>query len=742
MNHTISSNRKASLPEATFPRWASIAVCTSLAVAVGIIFGQTLTFSFVNYDDDTYVYDNPEITHGLTLKGILWAFTHIHSYNWHPLTTLTHMFDCQVYGLHPWGHHLDNILLHGMAAILLFLLLQQMTSALWRSAFVAAVFAIHPLHVESVAWISERKDVLSALFFMLTLMAYVRYAQKQESAGRKALPFLFSPSYWLTLLLFGLGLMSKPMLVTLPFLMLLLDYWPLRRFAFHDLSSAKGQLLLEKVPLLLLSAASCVITIWAQKAGVISFERIAFPSRVANALVSYAHYVWHMVYPVDLAVFYPLPASHLTEWRVGVSVLFLSLVSAGIALGYRKHPFLLVGWLWYLGMLVPVIGLIQVGSQAMADRYTYLPQIGLYIIVAWGAVDLCRSWRYRRALIGVGATTIFATLLVLAYVQTTYWKNSASLMTHAIACTPDNFVAHNNLGNTLAEQGNLPEAIQHYERALQLKPDLAETHNSLGSALADQGKLPEAIKQYEEALRLLPDYGEAYNNLGIALAAQGKLTEAIQQYEKAVQLVPDYGEAHNNLGVALVGQGNLSEAIQHYEQAIQLKPNYAEAYNNLGNALDNQGKPLEALQYYERAIQLKPDYAEAYYNAGLVLTRQGKLPEAIERYERVIQLKPNYVAALNNLAYVLATSQNISLRNGVRAIALSERANQLSDGGNPVVLATLAAAYAEAGRFPEAVQTASRGIELASAQGNSALANVLQSRLELYKAKIPLPDRR
>ena len=571
-------------------RWVLIAVCIFLALAVWAIFGQTLGFGFVDYDDNQYVYDNPQITHGVNLKAILWAFTHVHSDNWHPLTTLTHMFDCQVYGLHPLGHHLGNVLGHGMAAILLFLALQEMTGALWRSAFVAAVFAVHPLHVESVAWISERKDVLSALFFMLTLMAYRRYARRQESPGTGAWSFLRSPAYWLTLLLFVLGLMSKPMLVTVPVVLLLLDWWPLQRFAIHNERSTIAQLVWEKTPFLLLSTASCAATIWAHKDAAISLQKLGFPLRLGNALVSCAAYIGQMIYPAGLAVLYPHPADHLPPWRVGVCVLFLLLVSAGIAAGSRKHPFLLVGWLWYLAMLVPVIGLIQVGPQAMADRYTYLPQIGLYIIVAWGSVDLCGSWRYRRILLGASAAAILAVLLVLAHVQTTYWKNGVSLMTRAIACTSDNSIAHTNLGIALTSQGKLPEATQHYERAIQLKPGFADAHYNLANALAGQGKLPESIQHFERAIQLKPGFADAHYYLGLALTSQGKLAEAIQHFEWAIQLKPGHAEAYNSLGEALARQGKLAEAIQHFERAIQLKPDYTDAYNNLGLALARKGK--------------------------------------------------------------------------------------------------------------------------------------------------------
>jgi len=631
-------SRNASQPvAAVHSRWVSIAVCIFLALAVWAIYGQTLRFGFVYVDDDEYVFNNPQITQGLSLKAILWAFTHVHSHNWHPLTTLTHMFDCQMYGLHPWGHHLGNVLLHGMAAILLFVALKQMTGALWRSAFVAAVFAVHPLHVESVAWISERKDVLSGLLFMLTLMAYVRYTRAKESGTGTT--FLRFPSYWVALLLFALGLMCKPMLITLPFVLLLLDWWPLQRFTLHNARSTMAGLVREKIPFLLLSAASCPVTIWAQKDIVRSLEQISFPFRIGNALVSYAAYVGQMIYPAGLAVLYPYP-KNLALWKIAVSVLFLLLVSASVSAGRRKHPFLLTGWLWYLVMLLPVIGLMQTGNQAMADRYTYLPQIGLYIIVAWGAVDLFCSWRwrYRPVLIGAGAAAILATLLVLANVQTTYWKDGVSIMRHAVACISDSSLIHNSLGFALARQGNLPEAIEHYEQAIQLKPSYAEAYSNLGVTLARQGELPEAIEHFERAIQLNPVSAEAQYNLGNALATEGKVVEAVQYFEQAIQLKPDDPEAHYRLGNALASQGKMVEAIEHYERAVQLKPDYADALQNLGNALASQGKMVEAIEHYERAIQLKPDDAEAHYNLGNILARQGNLPEAVRHLQRALDL--------------------------------------------------------------------------------------------------------
>jgi tetratricopeptide (TPR) repeat protein len=479
---------------------------------------------------------------------------------------------------------------------------------------------------------------------MLTLMAYVRYARITGSGIGNNLSFLRLPAYWGTLLLVALGLMCKPMLVTLPFILLLLDWWPLGRWqratgrGLRIEWSVLRRLIVEKIPLLLLSAASGAITIWAQKDIVRSLEVISFPLRVGNALVSYAAYVGKMIYPVGLAVLYPYPERYLSPWRIGLSILFLLLISAGVAAGSRKHPFLLLGWLWYLGMLVPVIGLMQVGNQAMADRYTYLPQVGLYIIVAWGVVDLCGSWRHSRAVFGASAAAILAALIVLAYLQTTYWKNDVSLMTHAISCTSDNYLAEHNLAVALAKQGNLPQAIEHYERAIHLRPNYFEAHNNLAAALASEGNMDEAVEHFERALQLKPSFAEAHNNLANVLVSQGKMDGAIEHYERAIQLEPDSVDAQYNLGNALANQGKMDEAVEHFERAIQLKPVFAEAQNSLANALANQGKMDEAIEYYERAIQLKPDYIEAEYNLGNTLAARGNVPQAVQHFQKALDL--------------------------------------------------------------------------------------------------------
>ena len=833
-------------------RWMVPGVCFFLAVVIWMVFGQTLHHEFVNFDDDAYVYENPEVSRGLTLQGIIWAFTHTCSFNWHPLTWVSHMLDCQFYGLNPGGHHLTNILLHTVTTILLFLILRRMTGFLWRSAFVAAVFAIHPLRVESVAWVAERKDMLSGLFFMLTIGVYVRYVQRQsrvedQRSSAQATPVpdprFWTVDYYLVLLFFALGLMCKPMLVTLPFVLLLLDYWPLGRVTRFRIPvpqlSSLNHLLLEKLPLFGLAAASVVVTIFAQTNAIQSFEQTSLPLRVGNAFISYVAYLGWMFWPSGLAVLYPFAAGNVGVSAVVLSLVLLAGISTGVFILCRRRPYFLTGWLWYLIMLAPVIGILQVGSQARADRYTYLPQIGLYLLLTWAAADLCAGWHRRRMVLGGGATIILVALIFCARAQTAYWRNSESLWTHTLACTSANDIAHNNLGNALLKMGSVEEAITHYQKALQINPDYAkahnnlgiallqkgsveeaithyqkalqinpdyaeacynlgnallqkgsvdeaitcyqkalqinpdyakaysnlgnallqkgrvdevivyyqkalqiepgsaETHNNLGNALLQKGRVDEAITHYQKALQITPDYTEAHNNLGNALLQKGRVDEAITHYQKALQITPDYAEAHNNLGSALRQKGRVDEAITHYQMALQIKPDYVEAHKNLGNALLQKGRMDEAIVHYQKALQIKPDYAEACYNLGSAFFLQGRMDEAIVYYKKALQIKPNYLEVQNNLAWMLATAPQASLRNGNQAVELAQQANRLTGGENPIILTTLAAAYAEAGRFSEAVETAQHALLLAESQSNTALADRLRKALSLYQAGIP-----
>jgi tetratricopeptide (TPR) repeat protein len=625
-------------------RWLTVGVCICLAVLTWAVFGQTLSHDFVNYDDPKYVYENTKITSGLNIAGITWAFTHIHSENWHPLTTISHMLDCQLYGLRAGGHHFTNVLLHTIAAILLFLALQSMTGAFWQSAFVAALFAIHPLHVESVAWVAERKDVLSGVFFMLALLAYLHYVSTPSIAR-----------YLLVVFVFALGLMSKPMLVTLPFVLLLLDYWPLKRIGGPALakptarqavvsgqwSAVSGQLLklvLEKIPLIGLSAISSVVTFLAQRAALGWTEQLPMSARINNALVSYVAYVWQMLWPVKLAAFYPHPENRLPLWEIILALLLLIGITAAAVALRKKAPYFITGWLWYIGMLVPVIGLVQVGWQGRADRYTYLPQIGLYIAGIWAAADLTASWRRQCTILSAAAILTLAILSWRTWVQTSYWRDSETLFTHALAVTSNN--------------------------------DVAE------------------------------------NNLGIVFLRKGKLDDAISRLQAAVNLRPENAPAHDNLAKALLQKGQVDEAVVHYRRLLELQPHNMEAHNILGT----------------------------------VLIQQGRIREGVEEWQKVLTIQPDNGNAMNNLAWVFATSPDQSLRDGGQAVQLAEEAQRIAGGRIPMIFRILAAAYAENGRFSQAIETAQRGTELANSQGNSGLAAELQSNIALYQAGQPLRD--
>jgi len=629
-------------------------ICLFLIVAIFAAFWQVRTHEFLKYDDKDYVTDNPHVNAGLTLKGIIWAFTTPHSANWHPLTWLSHMLDCQLYGLKPAGHHLTNLVFHIASTLLLFLVLKGMTGALWRSGFVAALFALHPLHVESVAWVAERKDVLSTFFWILTMWTYVRYT-KQPRLNR----------YMLVLLSFGLGLMSKPMLVTLPFVLLLVDYWPLDRFQFrsisghHRLNTDKSKdtsdqrsfalrLVLEKVPFFVLTVVSSFLTFFVQRSAgaVIHMDLYPLETRMANALVSYVSYIGKMIWPHRLAVFYPYPVV-LPTWQVAGASLLLGCVSFLVIHAGRRRPYLMVGWLWYLGTLVPVIGLVQVGYQAMADRYTYVPLIGPFIMVAWGIPDILVGWRFRKIALSLSTGLLFLLLMIVTNFQLKYWQNDITLFEHTLAVTSDNFITHYYLGVVLANQGKTQEAIAHFAEALRIRPDFAEAHYNLAGFLVNQGKIQEAIVHFAEALRIKPDFAEAHNRLGELLANQGKTQEAIVHFAEALRIKPDYPEPHNNFGIILASQGKIQEAIAHCEEAVRIKPDYAEAHNNFGIILTSQGKIQEAIAHFAEAVRIKPDYPEAHINLGLVYLMIGNKSSALGEYKILEKINPD----LANILY-------------------------------------------------------------------------------------------
>lgn len=576
-------------------------VCLALVTAALLVYWQVRNHEFINYDDNVYVTDNPQVQEGLTVESLGWAFTTTRGGNWHPLTWVSHLIDCQLYDLNPRGHHLTSLFLHLINTVLLFAALRWMTGTVWRSGFVAAMFALHPLHVESVAWVAERKDVLSTFFWLLTTLVYLDYVNRP---GVK--------KYLLVVFIFSLGLMVKPMLVTLPLVLLLLDYWPLGRFQFSAVRSSPGrvsrrpqgfsgdtsgvlELVWEKVPLLALSAGASMVTYWAQKnAGALSnLNIVPFKLRIANAVVSYVAYMGKMVWPFALAVFYPHQIDTLPFWKIWAAGFLLVAVSTAVVVLAKRFPYLLVGWLWYLGTLVPVIGLVQVGEQAMADRYTYVPLIGLFIVVAWGVADIAKGYRRSRLVLALSATMLLLALMLCSWLQVQHWQNSIKLFRHALRVTTNNYLAHYNLGNALALKGNLTDAIFQYNQALRISPHDPEAHNNLGNALSLQGNFHEAIMHYREAVRLKPTFAEAHRNLGVSLDRQGQHLQAMQHYEEAIRLSPDDAQSHNNLGVTLAEQGRLDEAIAHFTEALEINPNFKDARRNLEHALKFMGKPVD-----------------------------------------------------------------------------------------------------------------------------------------------------
>lgn len=547
-------------------RWRpglTIAICIVLAAIVWVVFSQTLGYDFVNYDDNEYVYENPHIIAGLAPSGIAWALRTPYANNWHPLTAVSQMLDCQFYGLRPWGHHLTNVLLHTAAAIFLFLALLRMSDALWPSALVAALFSIHPLRVESVAWIAERKDVLSGMFFMLILLAYARFVRSERP----------SPAgYTLMVALFALGLMCKPTLVTLPFVLLLLDYWPLRRFNLLGPRQRWSYLVLEKVPFFLLSAASSAVTLIAQRNLMVPVQRLNWAQRLGNAGVVYVIYLYQTIFPKGLAVIYPYPRDGVNVIGACLAFLFLAVVSALFFFWRKRYPYLLVGWLWFLGMLVPMLGLIQVGSQRHADRYTYLPQIGLFLLIIWGVARLVAKWHVPRSVAALGAAVVLGAFGAISYAQTSFWKNSEVLWSNTLANTVDNGIAENNLGTALAQQQRFDEALGHFENALRIYPEHTEANCNLAFLLARQGKDSEAIPYYETALQNRSEFPGAHYNLGVSLAKIGRGEEAIEQFETTLRLKPEAVEARYNLAIQLLQLGRRDEAVAQLREALRIKP--------------------------------------------------------------------------------------------------------------------------------------------------------------------------
>lgn len=637
-------------------------VYIALAVLVWSVFAGTVGHQFVNYDDQNYVYENPRIINGLTISGIASAFAQPHAQNWHPVTTISHMLDCQLFGLNPAGHHLVNVLLHVVATLLLFSGLNAMTGAFWRSAFVAAVFAIHPLRAESVGWISERKDVLSGVFFMLTLGAYVRYVRDQRISR-----------YLAVVLFYALALMSKPSVVTLPLLLLLLDYWPLGRLTR---ATSRSGVVKEKIPLLVLSMGCAVATLAAQRHTVQYGQVLPFAERIANAVVSYVGYLGQIFWPVRLAPFYPYDVAGISSGIFWLSALCLLGVTGAVIWVRNRCPYLMVGWLWYLIALVPVIGIIQVGLQGRADRYTYLPQIGIGIALTWAIAEIPLTKRaVGRHLLTITMAGVTIVLAWRARIQASVWKDTETLWTHAIEVTENNDVAHNNLADLLMQHGQIDRAIVHYQAALRCGAR-NEMHNRLSPAIVE-------------------------NSLGNAYARKQDFGAAVRHYREAIRLRPGFADARTNLAAMLFRQGDVAGAIAEYQVVVTTPPEDAPSHEKLAGILLRANRERDAMFHYRRALELAPDSFDA----------------------------------INALAWMLATSADPEVKNGAEALRLAQHANELRHGTDPVVLRVLAASYAACGRAAEAIDTAERAAALAP--DNPAFLKQLHAEIGMYRGTRP-----
>jgi tetratricopeptide (TPR) repeat protein len=762
--------------------------------------GGVCANGFVNFDDNEYVYDNEKVQAGLTAEGVGWAFTTFHSANWHPLTWISLQLDAQLYGVErPWGFHLTNLTLHVANTLLLFWVLKRMTAATMPSALVAALFAVHPLHVESVAWVAERKDVLSTLFWTLGLWAYARYVER-PGLGR----------YLLVLSALALGLAAKPMLVTMPFLLLLLDYWPLGRWQtaevfgdFGSLAAASlrrlGWLLLEKLPLFALAATSAWITLQAQGQAIVPLEHLSIDFRIANALAAYVGYIGKMFWPAGLAVLYPHPRVHLPGWQAAGAFLVLAILSALALVAARRKPYLLVGWLWFLGTLVPVLGLVQVGNHAMADRFTYVPLVGLFLLLVWGCFDLTASLRTKtknqiprtkfqiRALchserseesLSVCCRRFFAALrmtkgsdlefgswdLVLTLLagmvllscvigsrmQTSYWRDSVTLWQRAVAVTTDNAVAHRNLAIALWVEGKRDEAILHFAEVFRIRPDVEARDNlqafyyDRGTDYDRQGRLDEAFGRYQAAIELNPNNAAAHNAMGTVRWRQGRLDQAAAHYHNALRVDPANEWAHYNLGVLLMRQGKLPAARCHFSETLRIDPRFAPAHDSLATSFALEGKWSEAVACRRLAVDLEPANAQFLAALALACREKGETDKADTFYRQALQLDPGWPAALNRDAWALATHPDPNFRHGVLAVLLAKEICQASRAAGrplpPQFLDTLAAACAEAGRWEDAVKTGLEARDRARSANDDELARRIKDRIRLYRLKQPFRE--
>jgi len=768
------------------------AIALALAFITLVLYWRVKGFQFNNYDDGPYITENPFIRDGITGKSVNWAFTTGYFATWHPLTWLSHMLDVNLYGFDAGGHHFTSVLFHVANTLLLFLALWRWTGAVWRAGFVAALFAWHPMHVESVAWVAERKDVLSGLFFMFTLLAYGEYARLRDGSAGAETGSRRWGWYALAIVFFALGLMAKPMLVSVPLILLMLDYWPFARIRTPVSARSVTPLLVEKIPFLLLAAGSSVVTFLTQResGAVMGMKRYPFTDRCANALLAYARYLGKLVWPAKLAVPYPYVHGLPIIEVAGAALLLLGLTALALFLG-RSRPPVLVGWLWFVIMMLPVIGLVQVGEQALADRYTYLPYIGLFAIAAWEFPRAFNAAGGGRLIYPASAVVLVACLLTASR-QIGYWRNSLTLWTHTLEVTKDNQTAECDLGATLNAAQQYAEAARHERAALRIKPADAVARNNLGGALAGLAEYEEAARQFMAGIksnaayagnyynlglvwmqtgrmdeaeavlryftRLNPYYPAGFARLGYVLADRGDLDGAIDQFQKALALWPDFsyatrglssalekkseatnnaappkpdpGREHENLGVVYALQGRFDRAESEFAQALKSSPDSASVHSLRGNALLLENKTADAAEEYRQALRLRAGQVQATLNLAVALAKLGQEAEAIDGFREVLRLQPENVPATRQLAWLYATAADTHLRNVTEALELSGKATQKSPD-DPAAWDARAAALAQAGRFTEAAAAATKAQGLALY--DESLAADIGKRLETYK---------
>ncbi|HEX4144494.1 MAG TPA: tetratricopeptide repeat protein [Pirellulales bacterium] len=722
-------------------------VCGLLLLAVALVYGQTFSHDFVLIDDGGFVYDNPHVLAGLTIEGFRWALTSGTYGEWTPLASLSHMLDCQLWGPSPGPQHALNVLLHAASTVVLFLSLLRMTGGFWPSAWVAAVFAVHPLHVESVAWISERRDVLSGFFFMLVLWTYARYVESPSAARYGAVAGLFA-----------LGLISKPIVVTTPLVLLLLDYWPLGRFAGG--AAAARRLVREKLPLFFLSAVTCWIILLTHASRQVGAQIVPrpLPTRLVDALAGYGNYLLTSFYPARLAPYYLYSADGPSSLSVAIGLVALVLTAIACFRLRRTSPYIPVGCLWFLGMLVPVIGVLQNGNIAHADRYTYLSQIGLVIAIAWPVAN-ARWWSHapsdragRRWILAAVAWTPVLLLSIVAYRQASHWRDDESLWTHAIASDPTNLFPRFNRGRACLRAGRPTLAIRELREATAIRSIdvhlMSQTQSLLGRALTDQGKLDEGLLHYQLAIDLDPTSDIAHGNLARALDTVGKHSQAIVEWREAIRWIPLgparsvpqaiaslTSAAHAALAASLLAGGNADEAISECELVLKDRPNQVEVVALLGNALVAAGRAAEAIPRFQQVLSIEPSNADVHVRLASALCDGGHVADALPHLDQAIRLEGN-PTAIRQAAWLRATSPEAGVRDGVKAVELANRL-VLSADSDPRSFDTLGAALAEAGDFEGAVTAAARAHDQALSAGDAPLAQSTRERLDLYGRHLP-----